>query len=96
MLKARSLKYALAAGVMLAALPVGAAETITYSGWLGTYDKNADLIIHIKNKFKAKTGADLKIVDTAFDKALNQATSRTSWPNCCRATSRRSGLAATS
>ena len=49
MLKARSLKYALAAGVMLAALPVGAAETITYSGWLGTYDKNADLIIQIKN-----------------------------------------------
>ena len=74
MLKFKSLKYALAAGVMLSALPVGAAETITYSGWLGTYDKNADLIQQIKDKFKAKTGADLKIVDTAFDKALNQAT----------------------
>ena len=74
MLKFKSLKYALAAGVILSALPVGAAETITYSGWLGTYDKNADLIQQIKDKFKAKTGADLKIIDTAFDKALNQAT----------------------
>ena len=74
MLKFKSLKYALAAGVILSALPVGAAETITYSGWLGTYDKNADLIQQIKDKFRAKTGADLKIIDTAFDKALNQAT----------------------
>jgi len=74
MRKANWIRHAMAASVMFAALPAGAAETITYSGWLGTYDKNADLIIQIKNKFKEKTGAELKIVDTAFDKALNQAT----------------------
>lgn len=74
MSKNSTLKYALAAGVMLAAFSAGAQETITYSGWLGTYDKNADLILQIQKKFKEKTGADLKIIDTAFDKALNQAT----------------------
>jgi len=74
MFKTSYLKHALAAGCLLTVLQVGAAETITYSGWMGTYDKNADLILRIKDKFKDKTGAELKIVDTAFDKALNQAT----------------------
>ena len=69
----KALKYTLAAGVFFA-VSAAAEESITYSGWLGTYDKNADLIEQIKNKFKEKTGANLKIVDTAFDKALNQAT----------------------
>ena len=73
MSKFKFLKSMLAAGAMLAVLPASA-EEITYSGWLGTYDKNADLIERIRDKFKERTGADLKIVDTAFDKALNQAT----------------------
>ena len=67
-------KLVLGAAIALTTGLAHAAETITYSGWLGTYDKNADLIYQIQRKFKEKTGADLKIVDTAFDKALNQAT----------------------
>ena len=67
-------KFMLAAAITFTAAFAHAADTITYSGWLGTYDKNADLIYQIQRKFKEKTGADLKIVDTAFDKALNQAT----------------------
>ena len=67
-------KLMLAAAIAFTATVAHAADTITYSGWLGTYDKNADLIYQIQRKFKEKTGADLKIVDTAFDKALNQAT----------------------
>lgn len=74
MSKFRLLKSLLSAGILLTAVSAGAEETITYSGWLGTYDKNADLILQIREKFREKTGADLKIVDTAFDKALNQAT----------------------
>ena len=70
----RFARYLLASAIMLTGMAAHAAETITYSGWLGTYDKNADLIYQIQRKFKEKTGADLKIVDTAFDKALNQAT----------------------
>ncbi|MGI9425846.1 MAG: ABC transporter substrate-binding protein, partial [Hyphomicrobiaceae bacterium] len=69
----RTLRCMMVAGLLLVGLPAHA-EEITYSGWLGTYDKNADLIERIRDKFKKKTGADLKIVDTAFDKALNQAT----------------------
>ena len=67
-------KFIVAAALAFTAAVAHAADTITYSGWLGTYDKNADLIYQIQRKFKEKTGADLKIVDTAFDKALNQAT----------------------
>ncbi len=62
---------ALAMGV---AAPAVAQETVTYSGWLGTFDKNADLVQRLKDKFKAETGAELRIVDTQFGKALNQAT----------------------
>lgn len=74
MLATQYIKCSLAACILLAYGSPVSAETVTYSGWLGTFDKNADLIVQIREGFKKKTGAELKIVDTAFDKALNQAT----------------------
>lgn len=68
------LKYAALSVALATAPPAFAEETITYSGWLGTYDKNADLIQQIRDRFEAETGAKLKIVDTQFGEALNQAT----------------------
>ncbi len=70
-------KFKIAAALALTigfAAPAVAQETVTYSGWLGTFDKNADLVQRLKDKFKAETGAELRIVDTQFGKALNQAT----------------------
>jgi multiple sugar transport system substrate-binding protein len=54
--------------------PAMADEVVTYSGWLGTYDKNADLVARIKDQFKSETDIELKVIDTQFSEALNQAT----------------------
>ncbi|MCT8971389.1 ABC transporter substrate-binding protein [Microbaculum marinisediminis] len=56
------------------AAPASAEDSVTYSGWLGTYDKNADLVQRLQDEFKARTGAELKVVDTQYSEALNQAT----------------------
>lgn len=74
MFKLKCKTIAAAAISMALASTALAQETVVYSGWLGTFDKNADLVQQIKDRFKAETGADLKIVDTQFSEALNQAT----------------------
>ena len=56
------------------ALPAVAKETVTYSGWMGTFDKNADLVDRIIERFEEETGAKLRVIDTQFSEALNQAT----------------------
>jgi len=56
------------------ATPAISQETITYSGWLGTFDKNADLVERLKEQFTTETDAELRIIDTQFSEALNQAT----------------------
>jgi multiple sugar transport system substrate-binding protein len=56
------------------AAPSMGQETVTYSGWLGTFEKNADLVDRIKDQFKTETDADLRVIDTQFTEALNQAT----------------------
>lgn len=65
---------AAALSMALASSTALAQETVVYSGWLGTFDKNADLVQQIKDRFKAETGAELKVIDTPFTEALNQAT----------------------
>jgi len=61
-------------GILITFQSVSAAEQIVYSGWLGTYDKNKDLVDQLKAEFRKRTGAELKVLDTQFDQALNQAT----------------------
>lgn len=72
--KLKTLMRVLVAGAAIAATPAVIADTIVYSGWLGTYDYSAPLVRKMQDEFKKKTGSELKVMDTAFDKVLNQAT----------------------
>ncbi len=74
MLKSMIIALVVVIGMLFAAQTVFAAEQITYSGWMGTYDKNKDLVDQLKVEFTKRTGAKLKVIDTQFDQALNQAT----------------------
>ncbi len=74
----RTMKVLAAAALTLPfAAPAFAQGTPTHSGWLGTFDRNADLVDRIGKRFEAETGATLRIVGMLFGEARNRATVRT-------------------